>query len=154
MEPPDGAGRVTFTSQGDTIVGWLFPAAWGDGPAPGVVIIGPETYQKEQAPAQYAPRFAQLGYTALIFDPRYRGESGGEPRCYEVPHAKLADVAAAFDYLSGRADIDSERLALMGICFGGSYALRAAADNSRIRAVVTVGRASPRHGRRPPLARQ
>jgi len=72
------------------------------------------------------------------FDPRYRGESGGEPRCYEDPHAKIADVAAAFDYLSGRADIDSERLALMGICFGGSYALRAAADNSRIRAVVTV----------------
>jgi hypothetical protein len=29
-------------------------------------------------------------------------------------------------------------LALVGVCFGGSYALRAAADNPRIRAVATV----------------
>jgi uncharacterized protein len=56
-----GGDRVTFESQGETIVGQLFPAAFGDGPAPAVVIVGPETYQKEQAPAQYAPRFAQLG---------------------------------------------------------------------------------------------
>src|SRR4029453_754686 len=61
---PTTAERVTFESQGETIVGWLFPAAFDDGPAPAAVIIGPENYQKEQAPAQYAPRFAQLGYTA------------------------------------------------------------------------------------------
>jgi uncharacterized protein len=133
-----GPTRVAFASQDETIVGWLFPAEFGDRPAPGVVIIGPENYQKEQAPAQYAPRFAQLGYTALIFDPRYRGESGGEPRCYENPLAKIEDLRAAVDYLSELADVDSERLALLGICFGGSYALRAAADDPRIRAVATA----------------
>jgi fermentation-respiration switch protein FrsA (DUF1100 family) len=138
IAPPDGAERVTYPSQSDTIVGWLFPAAFGDRPAPGVVIIGPETYQKEQAPAQYGPRFAALGYTALIFDPRFRGESGGEPRCYESPLAKIEDLGAAFDYLSERPDIDAERLALVGICFGASYALRAAADDPRVRAVATV----------------
>jgi uncharacterized protein len=133
-----GPTRVAFESQDETIVGWLFPAEFGDRPAPGVVIIGPENYQKEQAPAQYAPRFAQLGYTALIFDPRFRGESGGEPRCYDNPLAKIADLRAAVDYLSELADVDSERLALLGICFGGSYALRAAADDPRIRAVATA----------------
>jgi uncharacterized protein len=136
--PPTGGRGVTFESQGETIVGWLFPAAFGDRPAPAVVIIGPENYQKEQAPAQYAPRFAQLGYTTLIFDPRYRGESGGEPRCYENPLAKIEDLAAALDYLSDRPDVDSERLALLGICFGSSYALRFAADDPRVRAVATV----------------
>jgi uncharacterized protein len=136
--PPTGGRRVTFESQGETIVGWLFPAAFGDRPAPGVVIIGPESYQKEQAPAQYAPRFAELGYTALIFDPRYRGESSGEPRCYENPLAKIEDLAAAFDYLSDAPDVDSDQLALLGICFGGSYALRAAADDARVRAVATA----------------
>jgi uncharacterized protein len=130
--------RVAFESRGETIVGRLFRAEFGDAPAPGVVIIGPENYQKEQAPAQYAPRFAQLGYTALIFDPRYRGESGGEPRCYENPLAKIEDLRAVVDYLSDLADVDSERLALLGICFGGSYALRAAADDPRIRAVATA----------------
>jgi uncharacterized protein len=133
-----GGGRVTFQSQGETIVGRLFPAAFGSGPAPAVVIIGPETYQKEQAPAQYAPHFAALGYTALIFDPRFRGESGGEPRCYESPRAKIEDVGAAFDYLSERPDVDAERLALLGICFGASYALRAAADDPRVQALATA----------------
>jgi uncharacterized protein len=139
-QQPIGAGptRVAFESRDETIVGWLFPAEFGDRPAPGVVIIGPENYQKEQAPAQYAPRFAELGYTALIFDPRYRGESGGEPRCYEDPRAKIEDLRAAVDYLTGLADVDSDRLALLGICFGGSYALRAAADDPRIRAVATA----------------
>lgn len=130
--------RVTFESEGETIIGQLFPAAFGDGPAPGVVIIGPENYQKEQAPAQYAPRFAQLGYTALIFDPRYRGESGGEPRCYENPAAKLEDLGAALDHLSDLPDVDSERLALMGVCFGSSYVLPVAADDPRVRAVATI----------------
>jgi uncharacterized protein len=133
-----GERRVTFESQGETIAGQLFPAAFGDRPAPAVVIIGPETYQKEQAPAQYAPRFAQLGYTALIFDPRYRGESGGEPRCYESPLAKIEDMGAALDYLSGLPEVDPERLTLLGICFGASYALRAAADDPRVRALATA----------------
>jgi uncharacterized protein len=133
-----GGERVTFESQGETIVGRLFPPGIGLGPVRAAVIIGPENYQKEQAPAQYALRLAQLGYTALIFDPRYRGESGGEPRCYENPIAKLEDLSAAFEFLSGRPDVDSERLALLGICFGGSYALRAAADDPRIRVVATA----------------
>lgn len=134
---PAAGERVTFESQGETIVGLVFAAEFGAGPAPAVVIIGPETYQKEQAPLQYAARFAQLGYTALIFDPRYRGESGGEPRCYESPLAKVEDLVAALDHLSSLPEVDSGRLALVGICFGSSHALRAAADDARVRAVAT-----------------
>jgi fermentation-respiration switch protein FrsA (DUF1100 family) len=128
--------RVTFDSHGETIVGRLFPAAFGDGPAPAVVVIGPENFQKEQAPMQYAPRLAQLGYTALTFDPRYRGESGGEPRCFESPTAKMEDLRAAMDYLIGLPGVDADRLALLGICFGGSYVLPVAADDSRVRVVA------------------
>jgi uncharacterized protein len=130
--------QVRFDSHGETIVGRLFPAAFGNGPTPAVVIIGPENYQKEQAPMQYAPRLAQLGYTALIFDPRYRGESGGQPRCYEHPEAKQEDLRAALDYLGGLPDVDADRLALLGICFGGSYVLPVAADDPRVRAVATA----------------
>jgi uncharacterized protein len=133
-----GGVRVTFDSHGETIVGRLFPAAFGGGPTPGVAIMGPECFQKEQAPAQYAPRLAQLGYTALIFDPRYRGESGGEPRCYENPTAKREDLHAALAYLSGLSEVDADRLAVLGLCFGGSYTLRVAADDPLVGAVATV----------------
>jgi fermentation-respiration switch protein FrsA (DUF1100 family) len=47
-------------------------------------------------------RLAQLGYAALVVDPRYRGESGGEPRCYENPAAKVEDLRAAVSFLSDR----------------------------------------------------
>jgi fermentation-respiration switch protein FrsA (DUF1100 family) len=131
-------GRVTFESRDETVVGRLFPAAFGEGPAPGVAILGPMTFQKEQAPALYAERLAQLGFTALIFDPRYRGESGGDPRCYEDPLAKVEDARAALGYLSALPEVDGERLALLGICMGGSHALRVAADEPLVRVVATV----------------
>jgi dienelactone hydrolase len=130
--------RVTFTSGGETLVGRLFPAAFSKGNAPAVAIIGPTTYVKEQAPAQYGPRLAPNGFTALIFDARYRGESGGEPRCLEDTVAKVQDLRAAVAFLAARPDVDADRLAVIGICFGGNAAVHAAADDPLIRAVATV----------------
>jgi ketosteroid isomerase-like protein/dienelactone hydrolase len=130
--------RVAFDSHGETIVGRLFPAAVGKGPAPGVAILGPMTFQNEQAPTQYAQRLSQLGYASLIFDTRFRGDSGGEPRCYENPAAKVQDLRAAVAYLATRPDVDAGRLAVLGICMGGSHVLPAAADDPLIRSVATV----------------
>ena len=76
--------KVTFTSHGTPIVGNLY-APESDSPRPGVVLLGPMTFQKEQVPTEYARRLAKMGFIALVFDPRYRGESGGEPRCRENP---------------------------------------------------------------------
>lgn len=103
-----GAGdgeRVMFTSGGQTLAGRLFPAAFGSGPAPAVAVIGPETYVKEQSPLQYAWRMARNGYTALIFDARYWGESGGQPRCAEDPEAKVEDLRAAVAFLAARPEV-------------------------------------------------
>jgi uncharacterized protein len=129
---------VAFESQGEALVGRLFRPAFGNGPAPGVAILGPMTFQKEQAPAQYARRLAELGFAALVFDTRFRGESGGEPRCYEDPRAKVEDLGAAVGFLAGTAGVDPDRLAVLGICMGGSHVLPAAAGDPRIRAVATV----------------
>jgi hypothetical protein len=79
------------------------------------------TFQKEQAPARYAERLSRLGFTTLIFDPRYRGQSGGLPRCYENPAAKAEDLSAALDYLAGRDDVDTNRIAVLGICMGAGH---------------------------------
>jgi fermentation-respiration switch protein FrsA (DUF1100 family) len=130
--------RVSFQSQGETIIGRLFLPEFGDRPAPGVTFLGPETFQKEQAPTQYAERLSRLGYAALVFDPRYRGESGGEPRCYEDPMAKVRDARTALSYLSELPEVDAGRLAMVGICMGGSHALRVAADEPLVSAVATL----------------
>jgi uncharacterized protein len=133
-----GSDRVSFESQGETIVGRLFPAAFGEGPSPAVAILGPMTFQKEQAPTLYAERLSQLGYTTLVFDPRYRGESSGEPRCYESPAAKVEDLGAALRYLASEPSVDSERLAVLGICMGASHVLPVAASDPLVRAAATV----------------
>jgi hypothetical protein len=79
-----------------------------------------------------------MGFVALVFDPRYRGESSGEPRCWENPMAKVEDVSSAVDFLVTRPEVDRSRIAGLAICQGSSEMLRAAADDSRIRVFATV----------------
>ena len=129
--------RITFDSHGETLVGHLYLPE-GSGPYPAVVLLGPETFIKEQAPTEYAKRFATDGIAALAFDPRYAGESSGEPRRWENPVHKVEDVLAAVDYLISRGDIDASRIGGIAICQGNSEMLRAVADDSRIKAYCGV----------------
>jgi dienelactone hydrolase len=132
--------KVRFSAKdGTTIVGNVHLPDGASGTSlPGVVIIGPMTYCKEQVPTEYATRLAQTGYAALVFDPRYRGESGGEPRCWENPVAKVEDIKSAVTYLQTRPDVDADQIAGLSICQGGSEMLPAAADDDRIKVFATV----------------
>lgn len=138
--PAPAFERVTFASAGETLVGHLhLPADLAPGRrVPAVVLLGPMTFVKEQVPTDYARRLAARGYAALTFDPRYHGESGGQPRRWENPLAKAQDVAAALDYLAAHPSVDADRLLGLGICQGSSIVIRTAADDSRIKALVTV----------------
>jgi pimeloyl-ACP methyl ester carboxylesterase len=105
---------------------------------PAVVILGPFGSIKEQSPLQYASRLAREGYVALIFDPRYSGESEGEPRRLESPSAKIRDVEAAIEFITKQPGIDAKRLALLGICQGTSEMLAVASKDSRIKTLTLV----------------
>jgi 2,6-dihydroxypseudooxynicotine hydrolase len=48
-------------------------------------------------------------------------------------------VSAALDRLEGRSDLDLARVGLVGVSMGGYYAPRAAAFESRIKAVAPIG---------------
>lgn len=131
---------VTFESANQTLVGNLYSPAdrSADETLSAIVILGPETFVKEQAPTEYATRFAQHGFAAIAFDPRYRGESGGEPRTYESPEAKVEDVRAAIDFLTERSEVDPDSIVGFAVCQGSSEMLRAAADDDRIQVLGTV----------------
>lgn len=118
--------RVTFESGGETLVGDLHAPSQHEGMIPAVAIIGPMTFERGQAPTLYAAELAKHGYAALAFDSRYRGESGGTPRQWENPAHKVEDLKAAVDTLAERDDLDGDRIDVLGICQGGSEALRAA----------------------------
>ncbi|CPZ05491.1 peptidase S15 [Mycobacteroides abscessus] len=129
--------KVTFPSHGEDVVG-VAHRPHGDGPFPAVVLLGPYSFEKEQAPIHYATRLADEGFLALAFDPRTVGESGGSPRRLENPKMKNEDAVAAIDYLLTRDDVDAARIFGAGVCQGGPEMLDIASYDDRIKAVASV----------------
>lgn len=130
--------RVEFESHGVKIVGLLYTPHPGTAQYPAIVILGPFGSIKEQSPMEYATRLVRDGFVTLIFDPRYSGESGGEPRRLESPKAKIEDVRAALDFLQTLPQVDTNKLAALGICQGSSEMIAATATDSRIKVLATV----------------
>jgi fermentation-respiration switch protein FrsA (DUF1100 family) len=130
--------RVTFSSGAETLVGHLHLPPDPPDRLDSVVLLGPMTFQKEQAPTEYARRLARAGFAALVFDPRCRGESGGEPRCWENPAAKVEDVRNAVSFLTAHPSTRAGRIAGLAICQGSSEMLVAAAQDARIATLATV----------------
>lgn len=101
-----------------------------------IAVSGPFGAVKEQVSGLYAQTMAERGFLTIAFDPSYTGESGGEPRYVASPDINTEDFCAAVDYLSTRADVDPERIGIIGICGWGGMALNAAAIDTRIKATV------------------
>lgn len=129
--------KVTFSVGTTSLVGDAYSTSKEE-KKPAVAIIGPMTYQKEQAPTEYAKRLAGMGFVALAYDSRYRGESGGEPRAWENPFHKVEDLKAAFEYLKSRDDVDPEQVSILAICQGSSIAVRAVAELEGVHALASI----------------
>jgi fermentation-respiration switch protein FrsA (DUF1100 family) len=128
--------HIDFRSGDFDLAGVLRLPASGT-PLPGLVLTGPFTGVKDQVVGLYAERLAEAGFATLAFDHRGFGGSGGR-RGHEDSGGKLADLRAAVDALAARPEVDADRLGVVGICLGGGYAVRAAAQDPRLRAVAGI----------------
>lgn len=128
--------KIDFKSGPDRLVGLLhLPAGKARG---AVVLSGPLTSVKEQAPRAYAEALAQRGFAAIAFDHAGFGESGGEPRQFENPQGKANDIRAAAAALAERADLAPLAVAGVGVCAGGGYMATAVATDGRFSAFCGV----------------
>jgi uncharacterized protein len=131
---------ITFPSDGRKLAGHLYLP--DDRPAaerlPAVVVVGASSGTKEQTPAAYSRRLAGLGYAALAFDHSSYGQSEGMPRSDENPFAKSEDIKNAVTFLTGRDEVDADRIAAAGVCGGGGFAPYTAVADRRIKAVAAV----------------
>jgi len=133
LYPP--AERVEIPYQGTRLAAYLrLPAGGSSAPAPAVLMVpGLDSVKEElQATAVY---LLERGMATLAVDGPGQGEAE-----YELPIEPAYErvVAACFDWLQGRGDVDAERLGVFGVSLGGYYAARAAAFEPRARATVTL----------------
>lgn len=130
--------KVTFHNRyGITLAADLYAPKGAQGRLAAIAVCGPFGAVKEQAAGLYAQTMAERGFLTIAFDPSFTGESGGEPRYMASPDINTEDFQAAVDFLSVQDNVDSEKIAVIGICGWGGMALNAAALDTRIRATVT-----------------
>ena len=120
---------VRFPGKAGEIAGWYLPGTNGR-TLIGLHGIG-DNREQWLAPAM---DLQQRGYTCLLIDFRRHGESEG--RYATMGDQEVHDVAAAFDYLQQRGDVDMARVGLMGLSLGGITAIIAAARLPQVRAVM------------------
>lgn len=105
---------------------------------PAVVVAHPNGGVKEQVAGLYTQRLAEQGYIAITADASYQGASGGEPRNIDKPSNRIEDIHAMADFISQYKGVNANKLALLGICGGGGYSLKAAQTDKRFKAVATL----------------
>jgi hypothetical protein len=126
---------VTVPSGGLDCAATLFHPTGVAGPLPGVVLGNGFANVRQMSLPSYAAAFAAAGFAALTIDYRYLG-STGTPRQQVLPEEQCDDLRNAITWLSERPEVDARRIALWGTSFAGGHALRIAAVDRRVAAVV------------------
>lgn len=128
--------ELTFQAGGANCAAWFYTAGNEGAAAPIVVMAHGLSGTRRDGLGPFAERVAEAGITALVFDHRGFGDSGGEPDLFH-PIRQLDDWRAAIAFARSLPGIDAERVATFGSSMGGGNALAAAADDQRIAAVVS-----------------
>ncbi|MGH9193502.1 MAG: alpha/beta hydrolase [Acidimicrobiales bacterium] len=138
---PAGREETALVSDGHRLAAHLYrppQAERATSTTPGIVMCGPVSSVKEQTLPHYAQRFADAGHTVLTFDPRGFGQSEGEPRFHYDPWLVIDDYVNAVAHLMADDDVDAGRVAAVGVCMGGGYALATAARERRLAACASI----------------
>ncbi len=105
---------------------------------PAIVIGGPMLSAKELVQSLYGQILAEKGYLTMVYDNSTIGSSEGHPRGLEDPEIKAADIRSAVSYLTTLADVDTDKIAGLGICGSGVYIPHALRNDGRVKAVISV----------------
>lgn len=103
-----------------------------------IVVGAPNGAVKEQSANLYATKMAEFGFVTISFDQMFWGKSDGEPRNAMAPDLYSESFSAAADYFTTLDYVDNERIAVLGICASGSFALNEAKVDTRLKAIATV----------------
>jgi 2,6-dihydroxypseudooxynicotine hydrolase len=124
--------HVAIPYEGGATMYGVLRKPWHTPKAPVVILVPGLDSVKEELHV-YGDDFLRRGLAVLAIDGPGQGEMEFALPLrpdYEVP------VRYAINYLEGRSDVDASRVGLMGVSFGGQFAVRAAAFEPRLQAVI------------------
>lgn len=112
----------------------------GPGPHPAILLIH-EFYGLRPELVGKAEALAKEGYVVLAPNVFRDGTTNWIPSAiYKVLTADTAqidsDVEAAYQWLAAQTDVQADRIAIMGFCFGGGTALRYSLSNNQLAATA------------------
>ena len=131
---------IQFNSDGLILVGNLYLPQNFDANKkyPAILVGGSWTTVKEQMSGLYAEEMAKQNFITLAIDPRYFGESEGQPRFWENPVAKIADFKNAISYLQTVDAVDKNNIFLAAVCASSGYMATVAAQDNRVKGLATI----------------
>ncbi|WP_296949088.1 alpha/beta hydrolase [uncultured Massilia sp.] len=130
--------KVSVPYEDVQLEGYFFAPDWIDGPRPTLFALnGGEEHSSENY-FNLGPAFLESGYNFFVYDQPGTGLS-----LYEKGKGRRADSEAfhsrAIDVLLTRPEVDPDRIIVFGESFAGYDALRFAAFDQRIAAVISDG---------------
>lgn len=85
-----------------------------------------------------AERLEAEGYITLVFDYRFFGESGGEPRSRLIPSEQVTDIRNAITFLENQPEVNPDRVGLYGTSFGACMVAYTAGIDARVKCTVAA----------------
>ena len=146
------AAMVQFSGEGDILLGYLARPK-GNGPFP-VVLVCHENRGLTEHIEDVTRRLAKAGYVGLALDLLSR--QGGTDKIADpaqvpgilgntLPEQFVQDFQSGLRYLQGQPYVRTDRVGMVGFCFGGGVTWRCATKMPELRAAV------PFYGPHPPL---
>lgn len=104
------------------------------GPDPATIVLSHGYGDNQDQMIFWADLVNRAGFSAFTYDMRDRGQSGGS--AVTLGAQEQIDLLSAVDYLTNRQDVDQDRIGALGVSLGASVTILAAAQDTRIRAIV------------------
>jgi uncharacterized protein len=127
---------VTFRSGEAECAAWLYSPAGA--PTCCVVMAHGFSLTRHDGLPPYAERLAEAGAAVLVFDHRYLGDSGGQPRQRFRTRAQREDWRNAVSFARALDDVDPERIVPWGFSFGAGNAVETSLADARIAATIAL----------------
>ncbi|OFW67629.1 MAG: hypothetical protein A2Z12_01325 [Actinobacteria bacterium RBG_16_68_21] len=127
---------VEFESEGAALRGFLYETVKGEPPFPVVVMTHGTSATIPMVTDRYAEVFAEAGVSALLYDHRNLGISGGEPRQEINPWTQCRGYRDAITFASTIPDHDPKRIGIWGDSFSAGEVFLVAACDARVKVVV------------------